>query len=408
MKKTLLALAVAAVATSASAATVYNQDGTQVNVGGRFDVALGKFNDDERADLRNVGSRLEFKAQHDLGEGVKVIGYSRLRFNDGGDKWDTGSSFNNIKTNKLWLALQKDDLGRVSFGKQDTTGDAVEMNDHSYLFGGSNNLFTGGDKVVSFRSADFQLAEGQTLGFGADYTFGQGKKNNSKTETYQVLDTTGSTPKLVTKTKVTQPEDMKYAYGVSAFYAGQLDEFAVNLNAGYTVEVYDNGVVESNDTGRKVQSWRVASQFAYGPVTFGAEYGESAYKNHQNQRKQGKGRFLEVAAKYQYLDNASVYAAWERNEYKGYKEGLKFGKGDANFLRTVVGSLDVAQKQKLRENVYLVGADYAFTKNVVAYVEYAHSRVKGTGTIGGNDVTHSGRNSKAKDNRYATGLRVYF
>ncbi|MFZ7306426.1 porin [Avibacterium avium] len=383
MKKTLLALAVAAVATSASAATVYNQDGTQVNVGGRVEVALGKFNDDERADLRNIGSRLEFKAQHDLGEGVKVIGYSRLRFNDGGDKWDTGSSFNNIKTNKLWLALQKDDLGRVSFGKQDTTGDAVEMNDHSYLFGGSNNLFTGGDKVVSFRSADFQLAEGQTLGFGADYTFGEAKKNNGEAK-------------------------LKYAYGTSAFYTGQFDEVGVNLNAGYTVEVYDNGLASSNDTGRKVQSWRVASQLAYGPVTFGAEYGESAYKNHQDQHKQGKGRFLEVAAKYQYLDNASVYAAWERNEYKGYKEGLKFGKGDANFLRTVVGSLDVEQKQKLRENVYLVGADYAFTKNVVAYVEYAHSRVKGTGTIGGNDVTHSGRNSEAKDNRYATGLRVYF
>ncbi|MFZ7236282.1 porin [Avibacterium gallinarum] len=383
MKKTLLALAVAAVATSASAATVYNNDGTQVDVGGRFDVALGKFNDDERADLRNVGSRLEFKAQHDLGEGVKVIGYTRLRFNDGGDKWDTGSSFNNIKTNKLWLALQKDEVGRVSFGKQDTTGDAVEINDHSYLFGGSNNLFTGGDKVVSFRSADFQLAEGQTLGFGADYTFGEAKKNNAATK-------------------------LKYAYGTSAFYAGQFADVGVNLNAGYTVEVHDNGDVLSNDTGRKVQSWRVASQFAYGPVAFGAEYGQSFYKDHQTQDKQGKGRFLEVAAKYQYLDNASVYVAWERNEYKGYKAGLSFDKGDANFLRTVVGDLGVAQKQKLRENVYLVGADYAFNKNVVAYVEYAHSRVKGTGSIEGDDVKVTGKTKRAKDNRYAVGLRVYF
>ncbi|SUB24899.1 porin [Avibacterium avium] len=381
MKKTLLALAVAAVATSASAATVYNQDGTQVDVGGRFDVALGKFNDDERADLRNVGSRLEFKAQHDLGEGVKVIGYSRLRFNDGGDKWDTGSSFNNIKTDKLWLALQKDDLGRVSFGKQVTTGDAVEMNDHSYLFGGSNNLFTGGDKVVSFRSADFQLAEGQTLGFGADYTFGEAKKNNGEAE-------------------------LKYAYGTSAFYAGQFDEVGVNLNAGYTVEVYDNGLASSNDTGRKVQSWRVASQLAYGPVTFGAEYGESSYKDHQTQHKAGKGRFLEVAAKYQYLDNASVYAAWERNEYKGYRNGLT--SNDAgNFLTAAAGSkLTIADDKKLRENVYLVGADYAFTKNVVAYVEYAHSRVKGTGTISGVQAVNG--QSEVKDNRYATGLRVYF
>ncbi|MCW9733520.1 porin [Avibacterium sp. 20-15] len=395
MKKTLLALAVAAVATSASAATVYNNDGTQVDVGGRFDVALGKFNDNERADLRNVGSRLEFKAQHDLGEGVKVIGYSRLRFNDGGDKWDTGSSFNNIKTNKLWLALQKDEIGRVSFGKQDTTGDAVELNDHSYLFGGNNNLFTGGDKVVSFRSADFQLAEGQTLGFGADYTFGQAKKQN-------------------------EASDLKYAYGTSAFYAGQFADVGVNLNAGYTVEVYDNGEAANKDatppvqakkttgTGRKVQSWRVASQFTYGPATFGAEYGQSYYKDHQTQDQEGRGRFLEVAAKYQYLENASVYAAWERNQYKGNKAGLSFDKGDANFLRSVVGTLDVAKNQKLTENVYLVGADYAFNKNVVAYVEYAHSRVKGTGTIGGNDVKVKGQTQSAKDNRYAVGLRVYF
>ncbi|MCW9710168.1 porin [Avibacterium sp. 21-586] len=383
MKKTLLALAVAAVATSANAATVYNQDGTKVDVGGRVEVVLGKFNDNERADLRNNGSRLEFKAQQDLGEGVKVIGYTRLRFNDGGDKWDTNSSFNNIKTNKLWLALEKDDLGRVSFGKQATTGDSVELNDHSYLFGGSNNLFTGGNKVVSFRSADYQLAEGQTLGFGADYTFGQAKKNNAD-------------------------DNLKYAYGTSAFYAAQFDDVGVNLNAGYTVEVNDNGSALSNDTGLKVQSWRVASQFVYGPVTFGAEYGQSSYKEHQSQDRGGKGRFLEVAAKYQYLDNASVYAIWERNEYKGYKGGLSFDKGDANFLRSVVGELSVDQNQKLRENVYLVGADYAFNKNVVAYVEYAHSRVKGTGTIEGNDVTVTGSTSSAKDNRYGVGLRVYF
>lgn len=381
MKKTLVALAVAAIATSASAATVYNNDGTQVDVGGRFDVALGKFNKNERADLRNVGSRLEFKAQHDLGEGVKVIGYSRLRFNDGGDKWDTGSSFNNIKTDKLWLALQKDEIGRVSFGKQNTSGDDVELNDFSYLFGGNNDLLTSGSKVVSFRSADYQLAEGHTLGFGADYVFGEAKKKSNNTE-------------------------LKYGYVASLFYAGQLaDDLGLNVNAGYTVENTDNGSDKSAASGTKKTAWRVASQLVYGPVAFGVEYAESHHKDKTADKKQGVGRFIEVGAKYQYLDNASVYAAWDRNQYKGKAAGLT---DVGNFLTAAAGyTVNVPKGKALTENVYLVGTDYAFNKNVVAYVEYAHSRVRGTGQVKGVDPNSEGQ-TKLNDNRYGVGLRVYF
>lgn len=382
MKKTLLALAVATVATSASAATVYNQDGTQVDVGGRFDVALGKFNKDERADLRNNGSRLEFKAQHDLGEGVKVIGYTRLRFDNGeADKWETKSSFNNINTNKLWLALQKDGVGRVSFGKQNTSADDVELNDHSYLFGGNSDLHSSGNKVVAFRSADFQLAEGHTLGFGADYTFGEAQK-----------DTTSTT--------------LKYAYGASVFYSGKLaDDLALNLNAGYTVANKDDSLPTSNGTGAKKTAWRVASQLVYGPVSFGAEYAQSYHKDKIQDKVEGIGRFVEVGAKYQYLENASVYAVWDRNQYKGKAAGLT---DVGNFLTAAAGyTVDVPKGKTLTENVYLVGTDYAFNKNVVAYVEYAHSRVRGTGQVEGVDANSEGQ-TKLNDNRYGVGLRVYF
>lgn len=56
---------------------------------------------------------------------------------------------------------------------------------------------------------------------------------------------------------------------------------------------------------------------------------------------------------------------------------------------------------KALQNVYLIGADYAFTKNVVTYVEYAHSRVK---------LTEAGVDEATKDNEnfYGVGLRVYF
>ncbi|MEE6080280.1 porin, partial [Avibacterium paragallinarum] len=245
MKKTLLALAVAAVATSASAATVYSNEGTQVGVGGYFDVVLGKFGKDQRTDLRNNESRINFTAQQDLGDGLKALGYARLRFDnddafeDGGN---TGSTFDNLATDKLWLALEKEGVGRVSFGKQDTTGDAVQLNDNAYFLGGNNNLLTGGDKVVSFRSADFQIAEGQTLGFGADYVFGEAKKNTDST-------------------------DLKNGYGVSAFYGADFSGVTLNVNAGYTVAKYDNServASNANATGLQNKSWRLATQLGFG------------------------------------------------------------------------------------------------------------------------------------------------
>lgn len=156
MKKTLVALAVAAVAASANATTVYNQNGTKVDVGGRIDVMLGKFGDAQRTDLRNNSSRVEFKAEHEVQNGLKAIGAVRFGLGDA-EKEDT--SFNDIKLSKLWLGLKHNDIGKVTFGKQNTTADDVQLNDHTYIFGGNNNLVTSGDKVVSFRTADIQLAE---------------------------------------------------------------------------------------------------------------------------------------------------------------------------------------------------------------------------------------------------------
>ncbi|WP_249963082.1 porin [Histophilus somni] len=316
MKKTLVALAVAAVAASASATTVYNQNGTKVEVGGRLDVMLGKFGKDQRADLRNNDSRLEFKVEHEIQNGLKALGFYRL----GLGKKELDKSFDGIETKKLWLGLEQDGVGRVTFGKQDTTADAVQMNDHAYIFGGNNNLVDSGDKVISFRSADWKLAEGQTLGFGLDYGFGNSAK-----------------------------ESKDNTYGVSAFYAGQFGDFTAGLNAGYTFKKAVDG--------KKTKSWRVATQAGFGPASFGVEYGQSKKPDNV------KAKNLLVGAKYGVLPEvANLYAQWQRNKDDGQKA----------------------------EKVYIVGADYAFNKNVVAYAEFANKR------------------QDSKENKYAAGLRVYF
>ncbi|CDF99611.1 porin [Avibacterium paragallinarum] len=354
MKKTLLALAVAAVATSASAATVYSNEGTQVGVGGYFDVVLGNYGKGQRTDLRNNESRINFTAQQDLGDGFKALGYARLRFDDFKkgvfeDSNAATNTFGNPVTNKLWLALEKEGVGRVSFGRQDTTGDAVQLNDNAYFLGGNNNLLTSGKKAVSFRSADFQIAEGHTLGFGADYVFGEAKKHQ-------------------------QAPALKNGYGVSAFYGADFGGVTLNVNAGYTVEKYDNAYTNNQGANPK-KSWRLATQLGLGDAKFGVEYGQSHAKNLADT---AKSRHLLVAAEYQVLPVSKVFAQWQRN---ATNKGL------------------TGTYAKELQNIYIVGADYEFSKNVVSYVQFAQER-KTEGTTNGS--------TKTKDNRYGVGLRVYF
>lgn len=353
MKKTLLALAVAAVATSASAATVYSNEGTQVDVGGHFDVVLGKFGKDQRTDLRNNESRINFQAQHDLGNGLKALGYARLRFDEFKDGVFSDAagenSFGNPVTNKLWLGLEQEGVGRVSFGKQNTTGDEVQLNDNAYFLGGNNNLFDHGDKVVSFRSADFEVGAGQTLGFGLDYAFGEARKNQTST-------------------------DLKNAYGASLFYTGDFSGLTLKVNAGYTVANDDNNSAVSNATGEQLKSWRVASQLAYAGAEFGVEYGQTRQSD-ANVSQNSYDNLL-VAASYQVLPQSKVFTQWQRNTEK---KSTEYG--------------------KTLENVYIVGADYEFAKNVVSYVQFAQTR-RTDGTTAGS--------IKSKDNAYGVGLRVYF
>ncbi|OOS00076.1 porin [Canicola haemoglobinophilus] len=373
MKKTLVALAVAAVAASASATTVYNQDGTKVELGGYVDIMLGKFGDSQRTDLRNNESRVEVKVEHEIQNGLKALGFYRLRFDDAtkGDRWDSTNTFANPTTNQLWLGLEHADVGRVTFGKQDTTGDAVQLNNHTYIFGGNNNLFDGSDKVASFRSADFKLAEGQTLGFGLDYVFGQSDKKN------------------LTK------DGLKNGYGVSLFYAGSFGDFSANVNAGYTVKNNDlDGKKHLASTNKQEKAWRVATQFDFGPASLGVEYGQTKFTS-KDEPEEGTARFIEVGAKYNVLPEvSSVYAQWQRNSFKGDAGSFV---ADYKLSKVALSRfVDILRyNEKATQNVYILGADYAFNKNVVAYAEYANSRVKT-------------KENKVKESFYGTGLRVYF
>ncbi|WP_101775804.1 porin [Pasteurella oralis] len=346
MKKTLITLAITAVtATSVSAATVYEQDGTKVEVGGSVRLVLGKFGDNQRGDLRNDDSRLEVKASHNLGNGLSALGGLEIRFGQGVES--TSDSIGNPTVDKLYAGFTYEPIGTLTFGKQTTNGDDVQLGDYAYTFGGNNNLPEDAGKSVKFRSAEWH-----GFSFGADYLFGNAKK----------------------KTQLAAQSDYKYGYGVAVFYNRELmQDLVFNLNAGYSVDTQDNGYTyRPTATSNKRSMWRVATEVSYGPAALAAEYGQTRLEFLDTFNS--KSKHILVGAKYQVMEPSKVYLQWQRNQ-----------------------DID-ASNNKITEQVYLAGVDYQFHKNVVTYVEYANVRSRDNMY----PVT------KERDNKYGVGLRVFF
>lgn len=345
MKKTLIALVITTIAaTSVNAATVYEQDGTKVEVGGSVRLVLGKFGDKQRGDLRNDDSRLEVKVSHHLENGLSALGGLEIRFDEDAD---SSQSFGNPSTNKLYAGFSYDPIGTLTFGKQTTNADDVQLGDYSYTFGGNNNLPEDAKKSIKFRSTEWH-----GFSFGADYLFGEAEK----------------------KKQLSAFTDYKYGYGVAVFYNRELmQDLVFNLNAGYSVETQDNASAHRpTGTSMKTTSWRVATEVAYGPAALAAEYGQTHLKVLDTFNS--KSKHILVGAKYQVMEPSKVYLQWQRNQ-------------------------DIsASNNKMTENVYLAGVDYQFHKNVLTYIEYANVRRQ----------DNAYPINKERDNKYGVGLRVFF
>ncbi|OBW91384.1 membrane protein [Gallibacterium genomosp. 3] len=364
MKKTLVALAVAALAaTSANAAVVYNQDGSKVEVGGSFRVLLNK-NSDQRADLRNVGSRVIIKGTQDLGDGYSALANLEMRFDGNGKE-----EFNSIEAKRVFAGFAKDGVGTLTFGNQLTNLDDVAVSDYTYDLGGIKQTATSGSKVVKFRSADFS-----GFSFGLDYIFGQEDKDQYNADS---------------------------GFGVSAFYTAALAaDTKLNLEAGYSQ--LKKG---TNAANYKVNAFLVGAELVSGPFSIGVDYSQKKatdnvgafnyrdlYVNSDGDVKRvttsgdqpaastgynkaiaaNKVRELEVGVKYNYLENASIYG-----EYINGKATDPVG-------------------ESIKMNAYILGTDYWFTKQVVSYLEAGTYRFKDDG------------DNKFNDNRIGVGFRVYF
>lgn len=386
MKKTIIALATVAVfASSANAATVFEKDGTKVDVNGEIGVALTKFKN-ERVDLVNHESKLQFNVSHKINDNLSALGGVEIGFEDENDP----RNFGNPKLNKLFAGFDVNNVGKFTFGKQSTNGDDVLLNNHAHYFKAENNLFADADKSVKFRSADMH-----GFGFGLDYAFGDSARNNTSLE----IDDD------------TEYKD-KYAYQASLFYKGDLSQnISLDLATGYFVD--KSNLNTTTKTAFQSSGWRVASQITFGPVAFGAEYGQTIFK--EKLPAEFKARTITdflVGASYQIAEPMKVYAQWQRGETRQHGDEINYVEDG-----TIVHSYHTLPNSKIQSDTFVLGSDYKFNSNVIVYAEFAREVEKDKRTIvysQGNSTNQTviGREvlkgTKVTDNRFGVGLRVLF
>ncbi|HIF5500886.1 TPA: porin [Pasteurella multocida] len=323
MKKTIVALAVAAVAaTSANAATVYNQDGTKVDVNGSVRLLLKK-EKDERGDLVDNGSRVSFKASHDLGEGLSALAYAELRFSTKEKvevkdtnqqvvvrKYEVERIGNDVHVKRLYAGFAYEGLGTLTFGNQLTIGDDVGVSDYTYFLGGINNLLSSGEKAINFKSAEFN---GFT--FGGAYVFSADADKQA-------------------------PRDGR-GFVVAGLYNRKMGDVGFALEAGYSQKY-----VTAAAKQEKEKAFMVGTELSYAGLALGVDYAQSKVTN-----VEGKKRALEVGLNYDLNDKAKVYTdlIWAKKGPKG---------------------------ATTRDRSIILGAGYKLHKQVETFVEGGWGREK--------------------------------
>ncbi|TNG97517.1 porin [Pasteurellaceae bacterium USgator11] len=358
MKKTLVALAVAAVAaTSANAAVVYDQDGSKVEVGGSVRLVLQKAKD-KRTDLLNNGSRITVNASQDLGNGLSAVGQLEIRPDFSSD----------TKTSRLWAGFKQEGVGTLTFGKLLTIGDELGQSDFTYNFGGINKVTDSGDKVAHFRSANFG-----GFSFGVDYLFG----NSAKTK-----EVNGQVVKV----------NNNRGYVVGALYNNKFGDLGIDAAVGFSQDnrstdatVVSGTLAEGN---YKEKGFTSGLRVSYDKFAVGFDY---------SQRKtddKAQGVTFRVVKK----DDGGKAILTKYHKISEYELGLKYQVTDASkvYGEWLWGKGKALDEADTKFNGFILGADYKIHKNVVTYLEGITIKGKQAG------------NTVWKDNAVNLGLRVFF
>lgn len=369
MKKTLAALIVGAFAASAAnAAVVYNNEGTNVELGGRLSIIAEQSNStikdqkQQHGALRNQSSRFHIKATHNFGDGFYAQGYleTRLVSAQSGTESD---NFGHIITKYAYVTLGNKALGEVKLGRAKTIADGItSAEDKEYgVLNNSKYIPTDGNTVgYTFKGID-------GLVLGANYLLAQERRKYTSTST-------GAGAVAGAVAGEVYPQKISNGVQVGAKYD------ANNIIAGiaYGRTNYREDIIAGSDSSKKQQVNGALSTLGYRFSDLGLLVSlDSGYAKTKNYKaKHEKSYFVSPGFQYELMEDTNVY-------------------GNFKYERD-----SVDQGKKAREHAVLFGVDHKLHKQVLTYIEGAYARTR---------TTESKKGVKTeKEKSVGVGLRVYF
>lgn len=318
MKKTILALTIPALfATSASAVTVYSDEGSQVDIYGRIQYNAGSF-DHEGAKREKFGgdgsARLGTNVKYNLNQDVALIG--KLEWQAAAESSD-GSK---LDSRYAWAGFRFQDTTDLTFGKSENPYvQLVDVTDIFELFGAAAYSHSPRiDDQVRVSYAD------QGIDLRAAYAFNDANR-----------------------TRADLADDATRAQNQYSLSAGYTFPFNLGLVAAYEKQSVKTGADAGLDGD--FDMWGLGANYSIDGFYFGTVYGQT--KQDVTGADDEKTRYWELVAAYN-VD------AWTLRA--GYNYEKERGTGD---------------NEKL-VNEYILGAAYALTPKTKLYAEYNIQRAK--------------------------------
>ena len=373
MKKSLLALAVLAVATSATAATVYDKDGTSLKVGGRVQAVAyngnyGKAGEDD-ASLKN-SARFNVAGTTKVNDSVSVFAFTEWEASNGDDT-------DNFVTRDQYVGADFGAFGKVQAGKSlNSIYDVQAATDVFEETGALVQSDTNGDRRPGtvryiydnnglYAAASFQFAQDQVkvagnkldvengFGLGLGYTFDNvvfGPLSIKVAYDYVraqdddfswSVDSDGDSSILPIQNFKNTAFSVAWGSDTGFYFAGLFNTYKLNYNNAFN----DNDL----NSREKVKGVELVAGYGFDnglSVTIGYDVKDSKFKSTNFTGASYIQRRVPVIANYQI---APTFKVWVEAEF------------DANSGDNVNNSRDIRSvDHNAKDTLFAAGARYVF------------------------------------------------
>ncbi|GAD71203.1 hypothetical protein VAL01S_06_03720 [Vibrio alginolyticus NBRC 15630 = ATCC 17749] len=294
MKKTLLALAVVASATSVNAAEVFKSEEGSVDFYGQLrPTLLFTEKTDHTAELNTSSSRTGVNAVYVVDESLKVLGEVEIGVALG-DNYDAGADSSERTDDSVYvrrhiIGFDMGDMGTLRFGKEGTWAGDVYFADYSYFFGG-NAAETAYGHAWNNDSQIKYAYENDAFWLKAGYALGEKDSNEEVLEVF-----------------------VGKSFNDLSLHAGVLtanNDINVTKEKKLVLNGVEQTVSHTERTDNENLSFEVTAEYALNEHTLGATY----YYN-ENEDKLGKStvdsHYIVVAGMFAVAPKTTLYSGYE-------------------------------------------------------------------------------------------------